>query len=53
VTESPFVNVAVRRINKTRLTLMANREGRTIAGLLAILINDRWSKNYASGSDPK
>lgn len=48
-----FSTVAMRRATKDRLTLMAAKEGRTIAGLLALLINARWSERYTSGGVAK
>lgn len=50
MSDSEYANVAIKRMNKERLALMAQREGRTISGLLAILINARWAAQHASGS---
>lgn len=39
-----FTNVSIRQSTKARLKLMALSEGRSIAGLLALLINNEYAR---------
>lgn len=48
MTETVFTNVSIRQATKDRLKMMAHSEGRTIAGLLALLVNERYARWIAS-----
>jgi hypothetical protein len=48
MTESAFSNVSVRRSTRDRLKLMAYAEGRSIAGLVALLAEAEYKRWIAS-----